>query len=128
LGRLALDPNRVGPDIKKGPDLTTSPARLVGDARDMTPTLERIYRAMGHDGPQVKRILELNPTHPLLTGATGGPQAVPGRSSTSTLRAIAIAIHRRDLAAKITARSLARRAPGQPLAWRRPGWFDDCLW
>jgi molecular chaperone HtpG len=57
--------------------LTTSPACLVGDAQDMTPTLEKMYRAMGQEGPRVKRILELNPTHPLVTGlrdATGDGQ------------------------------------------------------
>jgi molecular chaperone HtpG len=48
--------------------LTTSPACLVGDAHDMTPTLEKMYRAMGQEGPRVKRILELNPAHPLVTG------------------------------------------------------------
>ena len=34
----------------------------------MTPTLEKMFRAMGQEVPQVKRILELNPTHPLVTG------------------------------------------------------------
>ena len=48
--------------------LTTSPACIVGDTHDMTPTLEKMYRAMGQDVPPVKRILELNPTHPLVTG------------------------------------------------------------
>ncbi|WP_042387463.1 molecular chaperone HtpG [Streptacidiphilus melanogenes] len=47
--------------------LTTSPACLVGDAHDLTPTLEKMYRAMGQELPAVKRILELNPTHPLVT-------------------------------------------------------------
>ncbi|TDT97916.1 molecular chaperone HtpG [Streptomyces sp. 846.5] len=47
--------------------LTTSAACLVGDAHDLTPTLEKMYRAMGQELPAVKRILELNPTHPLIT-------------------------------------------------------------
>ncbi|MFG2917427.1 molecular chaperone HtpG [Kitasatospora sp. NPDC048298] len=47
--------------------LTTSAACLVGDAHDLTPTLEKMYRAMGQELPPVKRILELNPTHPLVT-------------------------------------------------------------
>ncbi|MEV7025489.1 molecular chaperone HtpG [Kitasatospora sp. NPDC093558] len=47
--------------------LTTSAACLVGDAQDLTPTLEKMYRAMGQEFPAVKRILELNPTHPLIT-------------------------------------------------------------
>lgn len=48
--------------------LTTSAACLVGDPGDMTPTLEKMYRAMGQQVPKVKRILELNPGHPLVTG------------------------------------------------------------
>jgi molecular chaperone HtpG len=48
--------------------LTTSPACIVGDADDLTPTLEKLYRAMGQELPQVKRILELNPAHPLVLG------------------------------------------------------------
>ncbi|MGW2695773.1 molecular chaperone HtpG [Streptomyces sp. NPDC004012] len=47
--------------------LTTSAACIVGDAHDMTPTLEKMYRATGQQLPTVKRILELNPTHPLIT-------------------------------------------------------------
>ncbi|MFF5446397.1 molecular chaperone HtpG [Streptomyces sp. NPDC012888] len=47
--------------------LTTSAACIVGDAHDMSPTLEKMYRAMGQDMPPVKRILELNPNHPLIT-------------------------------------------------------------
>jgi molecular chaperone HtpG len=47
--------------------LTTSPACVVGDANDLTPQLERMYRAMGQPVPHTKRILELNPTHPLVT-------------------------------------------------------------
>ncbi|MEU2389612.1 molecular chaperone HtpG [Streptomyces sp. NPDC007369] len=46
--------------------LTTSAACIVGDAHDMTPTLEKMYRAMGQQMPPVKRILELNPAHPLV--------------------------------------------------------------
>ncbi|MGW4364939.1 molecular chaperone HtpG [Nocardia takedensis] len=48
--------------------LTTSPACLVGDVYDFTPMLERMYRASGQAVPESKRILELNPTHPLVTG------------------------------------------------------------
>ncbi|MFI5642305.1 molecular chaperone HtpG [Streptomyces goshikiensis] len=47
--------------------LTTSAACIVGDTHDVTPTLEKMYRAMGQQMPIVKRILELNPTHPLIT-------------------------------------------------------------
>ena len=34
----------------------------------MTPALARMYRASGQAVPVGKRILELNPTHPLVTG------------------------------------------------------------
>jgi molecular chaperone HtpG len=47
--------------------LTTSPACIVADAQDITPTMERMYRAMGQDMPPIKRILEVNPTHPLVS-------------------------------------------------------------
>lgn len=48
--------------------LTTSPACIVGDVFDFTPMLERMYRASGQQLPDSKRILELNPAHPLVTG------------------------------------------------------------
>jgi molecular chaperone HtpG len=48
--------------------LTTSPACIVGDEHDVTFTLEKMYRAMGQELPSIKRILELNPTHPLVSG------------------------------------------------------------
>jgi molecular chaperone HtpG len=55
-------------EVRLSSRLTTSPACLVGDAHDVTPTLEKMYRAMGQDMPTIKRILELNPTHPLVVG------------------------------------------------------------
>ncbi|MBY8874214.1 molecular chaperone HtpG [Micromonospora sp. PLK6-60] len=55
-------------EVRLSTRLTSSPACVVGDAHDMTPTLEKMYRAMGHEVPQVKRILELNPGHPLVSG------------------------------------------------------------
>jgi molecular chaperone HtpG len=55
-------------EVRLSTRLTTSPACLVSDQADITPTLEKMYRAMGQDVPPVKRILELNPDHPLVTG------------------------------------------------------------
>ena len=55
-------------EVRLSHRLTTSPACLVSDAHDMTPTLEKMYRAMGQEVPAVKRILELNPAHPLVSG------------------------------------------------------------
>ena len=55
-------------EVRLSSRLTTSPACLVNDEHDMSPTLEKMYRAMGQQMPTVKRILELNPTHPLVAG------------------------------------------------------------
>ena len=48
--------------------LTDSPACLVGDTHDLTPALEKLYRAMGQPVPHTKRILEVNAAHPLIAG------------------------------------------------------------
>jgi molecular chaperone HtpG len=55
-------------EVRLSSRLTTSPACLVADAHDVTPALARMYRAMGQDLPASKRILELNPHHPLVIG------------------------------------------------------------
>ncbi|MEV7551325.1 molecular chaperone HtpG [Amycolatopsis sp. NPDC089917] len=55
-------------EVRLSSRLTTSPACIVGDTNDLTPTLEKMYRAMGQEMPQIKRILELNPGHPLVSG------------------------------------------------------------
>ncbi|WP_239396414.1 molecular chaperone HtpG [Frankia sp. CiP3] len=55
-------------EVRLSARLTTSPACIVGDTHDITPTLEKMYRTMGQEVPHPKRILELNPTHPLVTG------------------------------------------------------------
>lgn len=62
-------------EVRLSSRLTTSPACLVGEAYDITPTLEKMYRAMGQDVPSVKRILELNPTHALVTGLRAAHEA-----------------------------------------------------
>ncbi|HEX3591204.1 MAG TPA: molecular chaperone HtpG [Pseudonocardiaceae bacterium] len=55
-------------EVRLSSRLTTSPACIVGDTDDVTPALERMYRAMGQELPKIKRILELNPAHPLVAG------------------------------------------------------------
>ncbi|MCL7380838.1 molecular chaperone HtpG [Streptomyces sp. 35G-GA-8] len=55
-------------EVRLSSRLTVSPACIVGDTHDVTPALENMYRAMGQEVPHIKRILELNPTHPLVTG------------------------------------------------------------
>ncbi|MEO2049549.1 MAG: molecular chaperone HtpG [Pirellulales bacterium] len=46
--------------------LTDSPSCLVGSEFDLSPQLERMLRDSGAEMPTQKRILELNPNHPLL--------------------------------------------------------------
>jgi len=46
--------------------LTDSPCCLVSDESAMNPQMERIMRAMNQEVPGSKRIMELNPTHPLV--------------------------------------------------------------
>jgi molecular chaperone HtpG len=55
-------------EVRLSSRLTESPACLITDAFDITPALARLYRASGQDIPPSKRILELNPDHPLVTG------------------------------------------------------------
>ena len=61
--------DRLSDDVKEvrlSSRLTVSPACVVSDTHDVTPALENIYRAMGQEIPHAKRILELNPKHPLV--------------------------------------------------------------
>ena len=55
-------------EVRLSTRLTESPACLITDAFGMTPALARLYRASGQTVPVGKRILELNPNHPLVTG------------------------------------------------------------
>ncbi|GAC56067.1 chaperone protein HtpG [Gordonia hirsuta DSM 44140 = NBRC 16056] len=57
--------------------LTDSAACLVGEEFSISPQMEKLYRASGQEIPHMKRVLELNPDHPLVTGlakayASGG--------------------------------------------------------
>ena len=47
--------------------LTTSPACLVVEEHDMSTHLERLLKEAGQAAPAVKPILEINPTHPLVS-------------------------------------------------------------
>lgn len=55
-------------EVRLSTRLTESPACLITDNFELTPALARIYRANGQEVPVGKRILELNPGHPLVTG------------------------------------------------------------
>ena len=75
-------------EVRLSHRLVDSAAVLVGDPGDLTPTLEKMYRAMGQELPKVKRTLELNPKHPLVTGLKAAHQARaddPGVADTAQL-------------------------------------------
>ncbi|MDD7964601.1 molecular chaperone HtpG [Actinomycetospora lemnae] len=55
-------------EVRLSSRLTSSPACLVGDPGDLSPMLEKMYRAMGQEPPVTKRTLELNPKHALVSG------------------------------------------------------------
>lgn len=55
-------------EVRLSTRLTESPACLITDTFGITPALARMYRASGQAVPVGKRILELNPKHPLVTG------------------------------------------------------------
>jgi molecular chaperone HtpG len=54
-------------DVRLSGRLTSSPACLVGETGDLSPHLEELLRRSGQEVPKVKRVLELNPEHPLVT-------------------------------------------------------------
>jgi len=53
-------------EVRLSTRLTSSAACLVGDQLDLSPQLEQLMRAANQDVPKTKRILELNPNHPIL--------------------------------------------------------------
>ncbi|KAB1979557.1 molecular chaperone HtpG [Streptomyces triticiradicis] len=67
-------------DVRLSTRLTVSPACVVSDAHDLTPALESMYRAMGQEVPPTRRILELNPAHPLVQGLNQAYQESEDRS------------------------------------------------
>jgi molecular chaperone HtpG len=54
-------------DVRLSSRLRESPACLVGDTGDLSPQIQELLRRAGQDVPKVKRVLELNPTHPIVT-------------------------------------------------------------
>jgi molecular chaperone HtpG len=72
-------------EVRLSTRLTSSPACLITDTFGITPQLARIYRASGQEVPVGKRILELNPEHPLVTGLRRAlAESAPSESLTET--------------------------------------------
>jgi molecular chaperone HtpG len=53
-------------EVRLSSRLKESPACLVGDEYSMSPHIEAMMRRMGQAVPQVERVLELNPAHPVV--------------------------------------------------------------
>jgi len=54
-------------EVRLSSRLTSSPVCLVSDDDDMTPRMQKLMEQLGQKTGKVKRILELNPDHPLVT-------------------------------------------------------------
>jgi molecular chaperone HtpG len=52
-------------DVRLSGRLKDTACCLVGDEGDMDPQMEKLMKAMGQNVPQSKRILEINPAHPI---------------------------------------------------------------
>ena len=63
LGWMKTDLEASVKEVRLSSRLVDSPACLVSDEQDLTPSMEKIMKAMGQEVPKVKRILELNPEH-----------------------------------------------------------------
>lgn len=53
-------------DVRFSGRLTDSPCCLVTDENQMDPSMERLFKAMGQEMPENKRILEINPNHAVI--------------------------------------------------------------
>ncbi len=53
-------------EVRLSSRLTESAVCLVGEEHDMSPQLQRLLKQHNQDAPDVKRILEINPDHPVL--------------------------------------------------------------
>ena len=73
LKRHEADLSAVQPTTR----LTDSPCRLAPDPSALAPQVERMMRAMGQEVPKSKRILQLNPDHPLVQKMDAAFKAAP---------------------------------------------------
>ena len=66
-------------EVRLSTRLTSSPACLVGELHDLSPQMEMMMKQLGQPVQPTKRVLELNPAHPLL----GKLQAIFDRDATT---------------------------------------------
>jgi molecular chaperone HtpG len=68
-GLLDFMKNNLSDDIREvriSERLTSSASCLVSDEKGITPQMEKLLKAMGQEVPDVKKILEINPDHPVI--------------------------------------------------------------
>jgi molecular chaperone HtpG len=65
LGCLRVHLQEQVKEVRLSKRLTRSAVCLVGEPGDLSPQMEDALRKMGRDVPRTKRILELNPDHPI---------------------------------------------------------------
>lgn len=53
-------------EVRLSNRLTSSPVCLVADTHDMSPRVQKMLEQLGQEAPKTKRILELNPAHPII--------------------------------------------------------------
>lgn len=66
VGRIQNSLGEKVKDVRITHRLTTSPACLVADATDVGGNMERILKEAGQQIPESRKILEINPEHPLV--------------------------------------------------------------
>jgi len=64
-------------DVRMTDRLSGSPARLVDPEGSMGQEMQRVYRMLNRDFEVPKKVLELNPRHPILTGLSQLPEDSP---------------------------------------------------
>ena len=115
-------------EVRLSSRLTTSPACIVGDAHDITPTLETMYRAMGQELPPSQADPRAQPD------PSAGDRAAPGAraeradddgrlaETAELLYGTAVLAEGGELDRPGPLRPAARRPPGAHPVTRAPQW------
>ncbi|MCW2542384.1 MAG: htpG [Frankiales bacterium] len=82
-------------EVRLSTRLTSSPACVLTDQYGLTPSQEKLYRANGHILPQVRRVMEINPTHSLMLDLRTAQAALAaaGQADDVRLQQIAELVH-----------------------------------
>jgi molecular chaperone HtpG len=92
-------------EVRLSQRLTSSPACLVADEGAMSPQMIRMMEQMGQTVPKSKRILELNPKHPLFERLKAEFSSVEGEATSPRMKHFAQIIYGQALIAEGSALS-----------------------